>query len=66
MSKTQAGGIVGLLALSGAANAALDFTAVTAAVTSTEIVTAIGAVAAIKILPGVARWGYSMVITWFR
>lgn len=44
----------------------MDFTAVTSAVDATTIVGAISAIAAIKILPGVARWGYGKVITWFK
>lgn len=44
----------------------MDFTAVTGAVNATTIVTAIGALAAIKILPGVAKWGFNKVIGWFR
>lgn len=44
----------------------MDFTAVTTAVNATTIVTAIGALAAIKILPGVAKWGFNKVIGWFR
>ncbi len=44
----------------------MDFTAVTSAVDASTIVTAIGAIAAVKILPGVARWGFSKVITWFH
>lgn len=44
----------------------MDFTAVTAAVDATTIVTAIAALAAIKILPGVAKWGFNKVIGWFR
>lgn len=44
----------------------MDFTAITAAVDGATVVAAIGAVAAIKILPGVAKWGYSKVIGWFR
>jgi len=44
----------------------MDFTAITAAVDATEIVAAIGAIAAIKVLPGVAKWGYNKVIGWFR
>jgi hypothetical protein len=55
-----------LLAVSSSANAAgLDFGDVTSAIDADTIVTAIGAIAAIKILPGVARWGFSKVITWF-
>jgi hypothetical protein len=44
----------------------MDFTAVTAAVSAGTILTAIGALAAIKILPGVAKWGFNKVIGWFR
>lgn len=55
----------GMVAFSGVANASLDFTNVTSAVTATEIVTAISAIAAIKILPGVAIWGYGKVVNWF-
>lgn len=48
------------------ANAALDFTALTAAVDATTIVAALTAIAGIKMLPGVAKWGYNKVIGWFR
>lgn len=54
------------LALIAPANAALDFTGVTAAIDATTIVAAITAIAAIKILPGVAKWGFNKVIGWFR
>lgn len=43
----------------------MDFTAVLAAIDATTIVTAITAVAAVKILPGVAKWGFGKVIGWF-
>lgn len=43
----------------------MDFSSVTSAVDATTIVAAITAIAAIKILPGVARWGYNKVISWF-
>lgn len=55
-----------LAASASTANAALDFTDVTAAIDASTIVAAITAVAAIKILPGVARWGFNKVIGWFR
>jgi hypothetical protein len=55
-----------LASYSSYADAALDFSAVTTAVDASTIVTAISALAAIKILPGVAKWGYNMVISWFR
>lgn len=44
----------------------MDFTAITAAVDASTIVAALGAIAAVKILPGVAKWGYNKVIGWFR
>jgi hypothetical protein len=44
----------------------MDFTNITAAVDATTIVAALGAVAAVKILPNVAKWGYSKVVNWFR
>ncbi|MGH8601245.1 MAG: hypothetical protein ACREXR_00210 [Gammaproteobacteria bacterium] len=44
----------------------MDFTAITSAVSATTIVAAIGAIAAVKILPGVAKWGFGKVINWFR
>lgn len=44
----------------------MDFTGVTGAVDATTIVAALTAIAAIKIAPGVAKWGYNKVIGWFR
>ncbi|MGR3611032.1 MAG: hypothetical protein ACU0BN_19555 [Sulfitobacter sp.] len=44
----------------------MDFTAITSAVDATTVVAAISAIAAIKILPGVAKWGFGKVIGWFR
>lgn len=43
----------------------MDFTSVTAAVDSTTVVAALTAVAALKMGPGVAKWGYNKVINWF-
>lgn len=43
----------------------VNFTALISAVDYVAIMAAIVAIAAIKILPGVARWGFSQVITWF-
>ncbi|ASF48333.1 hypothetical protein [Methylovulum psychrotolerans] len=56
----------GLLAAPLASNAALDFSGITGAVDATTVVAAITAVAALKVLPGVARWGYNKLISWFR
>jgi hypothetical protein len=44
----------------------MDFSAITAAIDATTIVAAISAIAAVKILPGVAKWGYNKVIGWFK
>ncbi|QIE87781.1 hypothetical protein [Pseudomonas nitroreducens] len=70
---SRAGVVVGagfvLAATSGpaaAAGAALDFSAITGAIDASTIVAAIAAIAAIKVLPGVAKWGYNKVIGWFR
>lgn len=59
---------VAALALVGfGANAAgPDMSALTGAVDAGTIVAAIAAVAAIKILPPVASWGYNQVIKLFR
>ncbi len=43
-----------------------DMSPLTGAVDASTIVVAIGAVAAIKILPGVARWGYGQVMKLFK
>jgi hypothetical protein len=59
--------VVAVAAVSGSAFAAgPDMTALTSAVDASTIVVAIGAVAAIKILPGVARWGYNQVMRLFN
>ncbi len=44
----------------------MDFTAVLAAIDATTIVAAITAIAGVKILPPAAKWGYNIVIGWFR
>jgi hypothetical protein len=44
----------------------MDFSTLTAAVDSTTIVAGITALAAVKMAPGVAKWGYNKVISWFR
>lgn len=44
----------------------MDFSSITSAIDATTIVAAITAIAAIKILPGVAKWGFGKVIGWFR
>lgn len=59
--------ITAVAAVSGSAAAAgPDMSPLTGAVDASTIVVAIGAVAAIKILPGVARWGYAQVMKLFR
>lgn len=44
----------------------MDFTALVAAVDATAIVAGLTAIAGVKILPNVARWGYNKVISWIR
>jgi hypothetical protein len=44
----------------------MDFTTLTSAVNPTIIVAGITALAAVKMAPGVAKWGYGMVISWFK
>jgi hypothetical protein len=43
----------------------MDFSALTSAVDATIIVAGITALAAVKMLPGVAKWGYTKIIGWF-
>lgn len=44
----------------------MDFSAITSAVDATTVIAGITALAAVKIGPNVAKWGYNKVITWFR
>lgn len=44
----------------------MDFDPITSAIDVTTIVAALTAIAAVKILPGIATWGYNKVIGWFR
>lgn len=44
----------------------MDFSSITSAVDATTVVAGITAIAAVKILPNVARWGYNKVISWVR
>lgn len=43
----------------------MDFSAITTAIDVSTVLAAIAAIAAIKVLPGFARWAYSKVINWF-
>ncbi|MDD4979598.1 MAG: hypothetical protein PHI29_13310 [Gallionella sp.] len=43
----------------------MDFTAITAAINTTTILAGIAAVAAIKVGPPFARWGYAQVTKMF-
>jgi hypothetical protein len=43
----------------------MDFTGILLVFDSVAIIGAISAIAAIKILPSVARWGFSQLINWF-
>jgi hypothetical protein len=44
----------------------IDFSGITSAIGVTEVLAAITAVAAIKIMPGFTKWAYSKLIGWFR
>jgi hypothetical protein len=44
----------------------MDFSGITSAIDATTIVAALTAIAAVKILPNVAKWGYNKVIGWIR
>ena len=44
----------------------MKFDGILAAVDATTVVAAITAVAAVKILPNVAKWGFNKVISWIR
>lgn len=44
----------------------MDFTPIVAVFNTTTIIAAIGAVAAIKVLPGFTKWGYNKVTSMFR
>lgn len=60
--KLAAAGVV-LVALSSNAHAALDFTEITGAVDAASIVTALGVIAGVMMLPRVAKWGYRQVMS---
>lgn len=67
MNKLKKLGLVAFGLVGFGANAAgPDMSAMTGAVDAGTIVAAIAAVAAIKILPPVASWGYNQVIKLFR
>lgn len=57
---------VAALSTTAAHAAGPDMSAITGAVDAGTIVAAIAAIAAIKILPPVASWGYNQVIKLFR
>ncbi len=44
----------------------MNFATIVSAVDATAIVAGLTAIAAIKILPNVARWGYNKVISWVK
>ncbi len=44
----------------------MDFSGLVSVVNSTTIVAGITALAAVKMAPGVAKWGYGKVISWFK
>ena len=54
-----------MAALSGSANAALDFSAITGSVTGEEVLTGISAVVAILIVPTAGKWAFRKVMAMF-
>jgi hypothetical protein len=44
----------------------MDFSTLVTAVDATVIVAGVTALAAVKMLPGVAKWGYTKIISWFN
>lgn len=55
----------GLCALSGSANAALDFGPITDAVTGAEVLAGVAAVVAIQISPTAGKWAFRKVMAMF-
>ncbi len=44
----------------------MDFSQLIASIDTTTLLSGITAIAALKMGPGVAKWGYNKVIGWFR
>lgn len=64
--KKVLGGVVGFSTLASQAQAAaVDYSSLTSAVDATTIVTAIVAMGAVMILPGVAKWGVKKIAGFF-
>lgn len=57
--------VAGLVMLSSSANAALDFSAITGAVTGDEVLAGIAAVVAILIVPNAGKWAFRKVMSMF-
>lgn len=55
----------GLVALSGSANAAMDFSAITDQVTGAEVLAGVAAVVAIQIAPTAGKWAFRKVMAMF-
>ena len=55
----------GLVMLSSSANAALDFSPITGAVTGEEVLVGISAVVAILIVPTAGKWAFRKVMAMF-
>lgn len=54
-----------MAALSGSANAALDFSPITGSVTGEEVLAGIAAVVAILIVPTAGKWAFRKVMAMF-
>ncbi|MFB0725366.1 hypothetical protein [Aeromonas salmonicida] len=55
----------GLVVLSGSANAAIDFSAITDSVTGAEVLAGVAAVVAIQIAPTAGKWAFRKVMAMF-
>lgn len=65
VSKVCAG--LSLLSVAGMSQAAaLDFSSITGAVDGATVVTALGVIAGVLMLPRAARWGYRQVMSMVR
>lgn len=65
MNKLQSFAVLCLLAVVAPASfaAALDFTPITGAIDGATVVTALGVIAGVMMLPRAAKWGYRQVMS---
>lgn len=63
---TKVGVALSLFSVAGMSHAALDFSEITGAVDGAAVVTALGVIAGVLMLPRAARWGYRQVMSMIR